>query len=75
MANKGPGTNGSQFYITFKEATHLDGQNTVFARVIGGEKEGGPLDRLENVTVDKKGRPQGQKILIDKVTIHANPLA
>lgn len=75
MANKGQGTNGSQFFITFRDAGHLDGQNTVFGRVIAGDQEGEALDRLENVVVDKKGRPQGQKILIDKVTIHANPLA
>lgn len=75
MANKGPNTNGSQFFITFKEASHLDGHNTVFGRVISGDLEGEMLDRLENVVVDKKGRPQGQKVLIDKVTIHANPIA
>ena len=71
MANKGPGTNGSQFFICYAAAPHLDGKNTVFGRVIGGVET---LDVLEAKEVDKKGRPK-DKLVIESVTMHANPLA
>jgi peptidyl-prolyl cis-trans isomerase-like 3 len=75
MANKGPSTNGSQFFIIFKEAPHLDGKNTVFGRVIEGAQEGGTLQIIEGIEVDKKYRPKNEKVTVEKVTIHANPLA
>ncbi|TLS23557.1 uncharacterized protein PpBr36_06373 [Pyricularia pennisetigena] len=73
MANKGPGTNGSQFFLVFDKAPHLDGLNTVFGKTIGDESLR-TLAKLEAVEVDKKNRPK-EKVVIERVTIHANPLA
>ncbi|TDZ23231.1 Peptidyl-prolyl cis-trans isomerase-like 3 [Colletotrichum sidae] len=73
MANKGPGTNGSQFFVLFDKAPHLDGLNTVFGRLIGDESTV-TLAKIENVEVDRKNRPK-EPVKIERVTIHANPLA
>lgn len=73
MANKGPNTNGSQFFVTFAPAPHLDGLNTVFGRLLGDESLA-TLARIEGVEVDKKSRPL-EEVRIERVTVHANPLA
>lgn len=71
MANSGPNTNGSQFFISFAKLPHLDGRVTVFGRVIDGH---GTLDALERLAVDERDRPV-RDVKIERVTIHANPLA
>ncbi|SPO03850.1 probable Peptidyl-prolyl cis-trans isomerase-like 3 [Cephalotrichum gorgonifer] len=73
MANKGPDTNGSQFFILLDKAPHLDGLNTVFGRVLGEESEK-TLAEMEGVAVDGKNRPK-EPLRIERVTVHANPLA
>ena len=72
MANKGANTNGSQFFVTFDKQPTLDGKNTVFGKVIDGWDT---LNKIEAVEVDTKGRPKGEKVVVENITIHANPLA
>ncbi|KAG5354853.1 Peptidyl-prolyl cis-trans isomerase-like 3 [Yarrowia sp. B02] len=71
MVNSGPNTNGSQFFITYDKQVSLDGNYTVFGKMIDGKDA---LDKLENVEVDKKNRPT-TPIFIKNTTIHANPFA
>lgn len=49
MANAGPNTNGSQFFITFTKTSHLDGHHVVFGALVAGQ------DVLDQIEVNPTG--------------------
>jgi cyclophilin family peptidyl-prolyl cis-trans isomerase len=66
MANAGPDTNGSQFFIvTTDAAPWLDGKHTVFGRVTSGMEV---VDALEGLETDRRDRPR-QEARIESLTI------
>ena len=79
MANRGPNTNKSQFFILYEQQPHLDNMHTVFGQVLDGWST---LDRWERLPVwGEKAESRTKKTMpleppeIIRITIHANPLA
>ncbi|KAM6339517.1 RING-type E3 ubiquitin-protein ligase PPIL2 isoform 7-T8 [Alca torda] len=70
MANSGPNTNKSQFFITFRSCAYLDKKHTVFGRVVGGFET---LTAMENVESDPKTDRPKEEIRIETTTVFVDP--
>ena len=60
MAHAGKDTGGSQFFLTFRPTTHLDGRHTVFGRVVEGMDV---LAKIQRRDPQRRGQPDPDKIV------------
>jgi peptidyl-prolyl cis-trans isomerase-like protein 2 len=71
MANSGPNTNGSQFYITYKSAPHLNKKHTIFGALVGGTET---LHEFANFESDDNDRPIEDIVILETI-VYTNPLS